>query len=714
MESKEEDYTITNEDIKFPTFHDKSLEEYFKKSKNSKESLIQDISQIMEKFEEIINLVTDLINKNENNFRTICDSYKLNSYDFFVLFTLINKVILAIKTKVEKKNIEDFKIPSFDDFFKNIEVMDIIKDQYKVTDTNYEIIKSKIDGYINVIKTILETDHECGILFMSYVFKYLSTIILKTKNQIDLFKQIKWVTEEEDSKKYHSDMIIFFDLITIFRVLETSDILLCNSYMVDKDDLYNYEEDSEEWLQLKPIVSRIHAKNKDEIENLNIKNHKEIEKLMIFLEKAVDFDSYLITNAFKALGLYLKFKLNFDENLMEFESKQNSLLNPDKKFFIDLAKIGNYPLIKTIRMSGYPKIAVREKIYMKRKYPEISLELIKNLLCKIYDKEIIEKNFENVKQNDREELDENLLKNFPNWAKEVPKVYKPYFISTRLLNSFEFKNFGLQDYKTSFFGLFKSKVEDKDPEEVKGLMIFIHGGGFLKTKSYFHETYLREICNNTKIPILCINYTGAPEHPYPEGLNDCYQVYMWIVEHCEQELGFIPEKIILSGDSSGGNLALALTFLLISLYLYEGKNIKLPDLLLPLYPACHTGVKNMSLSLASSFEDFLLGIKSLLFINKVYRGYYPNDLDPFLNPSEVTEDILKLLPKTIFLNATNDPLRDDSIRLIRKIAKIPGLDVKDYELQNYQHGFMGAEDANISGLPRRLVSKFINDFLNDN
>ena len=147
MESKEEDYTITNEDIKFPTFHDKSLEEYFKKSKNSKESLIQDISQIMEKFEEIIKLVTDLINKNENNFRTICDSYKLNSYDFFVLFKLINKVILAIKTKIEQKNIDDFKIPSFDDFFKNIEIMDIIKNQYQKADTNYEKIKSKIDSY---------------------------------------------------------------------------------------------------------------------------------------------------------------------------------------------------------------------------------------------------------------------------------------------------------------------------------------------------------------------------------------------------------------------------------------------------------------------------------------------------------------------------------------------------------------------------------------
>ena len=39
----------------------------------------------------------------------------------------------------------------------------------------------------------------------------------------------------------------------------------------------------------------------------------------------------------------------------------------------------------------------------------------------------------------------------------------------------------------------------------------------------------------------------------------------------------------------------------IALKLYEGKNIRLPDYILPLYPACHTGVKNMSLSLASSF-----------------------------------------------------------------------------------------------------------------
>jgi len=398
---------------------------------------------------------------------------------------------------------------------------------------------------------------------------------------------------------------------------------------------------------------------------------------------------------------------------MEFESKQSSLLNPDKIIFLDLVKLGDVKLFKTIREKTYPKIALREKIYMKKEYPEISLDYIKQLLIKIYGKEIIEKNFGNTKQKDRFILDKTLLKNLPTWSQKVPKQHKPYYVSTRLLNSYQFKNFGMKDYQSSFFGFFQTKIEKKEPEKVKGLIIFMHGGGFMKMKNFFHENYLRDICNQVNIPLLGFDYAPAPEHPYPEGLNDCFQAYMWVLDHCEKELGFKPEKIILAGTSSGGNFILALTFLLISMNIYEKKNIKLPDFLIPLYPACHTGLKNMSLSLASSFEANMLNIKSLMFINKIYRDYYPNDLDPFLNPSEVTEEILKYLPKTTFISATNDSLRDDIIRLIRKIAKIPDLDVKDYELEDYQHGFLEPDDAKISGLPRKLVSNFINEFLRE-
>ena len=708
---KEKDYTITNENIKFPVFIDKSLVPNFKKEKITKETLFQDINKIIEILDAILNQIFEMIQKNLNNFKALCDEYNLNSFDFFIIFRLIKDFMLLLKLKLEQKDEKEFKLISFDDFFKNAQYKDIINNQYKITDTKYETVKSKIDNYVNLMKEVLESKHECGIKFMSYVLKYYYSVLIKAQNQINAFIKIKFVSQNDNSKQYHKNMINYFDLIAIFKVFETSNILFSNSFFVDKDDLYNYEEDSEEWAKMKKIVYRIHAKNKDEIEKLNIEGQQKLEKMTIFFNKAINFDSYFITNVFKSAGYYLKFKFNSDENLMEFESKQSMLLNPNKIIFLDFMKLGDIKMFKTIREKSYPKITVREKIYMKKEYPEISLDYIKQLLIKIYGKEIIEKNFGNTKQKERIILDKTLIKNFPKWSQKVPKEYKPYYVSSRLLNSFNFKNFGMKNYQSSFFGLFQTKIEKKEAEKVRGIIIFLHGGGFMKMKNFFHENYLRDIVNQVNIPLIGFDYAAAPEHPYPEGLNDCFQGYMWILENCEKELGFKPEKIILAGDSSGGNFILALTFLLISMNIYENKNIRLPDLLIPLYPACHTGIKNMSLSLASSFEDHMLNIKSLLFINKVYRDYYPNDLDPFLNPSEVTEEILKHLPKTTIISATNDPLRDDTIRFMRKISKIPDLDVKDYELENYQHGFMGPDDLNISGLPRKLFSKIINEFL---
>ena len=708
---KEKDYTITNENIKFPVFIDKSLVPNFKKEKITKETLFQDINKIIQILDAILNQIFEMIQKNLNNFKALCDEYNLNSFDFFIIFRLIKEFVLLLKLKLEQKDEKEFKLISFDDFFKNAQYKDIINNQYKITDTKYETVKSKIDNYVNLMKEVLESKHECGIKFMSYVLKYYYSVLIKAQNQINAFIKIKFVSQNDNSKQYHKNMINYFDLIAIFKVFETSNILFSNSFFVDKDDLYNYEEDSEEWAKMKKIVYRIHAKNKDEIEKLNIEGQQKLEKMTIFFNKAINFDSYFITNVFKSAGYYLKFKFNSDENLMEFESKQSMLLNPNKIIFLDFMKLGDIKMFKTIREKSYPKITVREKIYMKKEYPEISLDYIKQLLIKIYGKEIIEKNFGNTKQKERIILDKTLIKNFPKWSQKVPKEYKPYYVSSRLLNSFNFKNFGMKNYQSSFFGLFQTKIEKKEAEKVRGIIIFLHGGGFMKMKNFFHENYLRDIVNQVNIPLIGFDYAAAPEHPYPEGLNDCFQGYMWILENCEKELGFKPEKIILAGDSSGGNFILALTFLLISMNIYENKNIRLPDLLIPLYPACHTGIKNMSLSLASSFEDHMLNIKSLLLINKVYRDYYPNDLDPFLNPSEVTEEILKHLPKTTIISATNDPLRDDTIRFMRKISKIPDLDVKDYELENYQHGFMGPDDLNISGLPRKLFSKIINEFL---
>ena len=49
----------------------------------------------------------------------------------------------------------------------------------------------------------------------------------------------------------------------------------------------------------------------------------------------------------------------------------------------------------------------------------------------------------------------------------------------------------------------------------------------LDCSTFICENYLRETSNEIGIPIIGIKYGCAPKHPYPEGLNDCFQVYMW-------------------------------------------------------------------------------------------------------------------------------------------------------------------------------------------
>ena len=97
---KENEYTITNENVKFPTFFDKSLVQSFTKEKITKEKLFQDIFKIIENLDIILNQILEMIKKNLNDFKTLCDKYNLNSSDFFIIFRLIKEFILVLKFKL--------------------------------------------------------------------------------------------------------------------------------------------------------------------------------------------------------------------------------------------------------------------------------------------------------------------------------------------------------------------------------------------------------------------------------------------------------------------------------------------------------------------------------------------------------------------------------------------------------------------------------------
>lgn len=84
--------------------------------------------------------------------------------------------------------------------------------------------------------------------------------------------------------------------------------------------------------------------------------------------------------------------------------------------------------------------------------------------------------------------------------------------------------------------LWGAQYDPNDPS-FDGLILHIHGGGFVTMSSSSHQTYTRRWANLVKKPLFSLDYRLAPKYPYPAALDDCWQVYNWLIDHSEEILG---------------------------------------------------------------------------------------------------------------------------------------------------------------------------------
>ena len=90
--------------------------------------------------------------------------------------------------------------------------------------------------------------------------------------------------------------------------------------------------------------------------------------------------------------------------------------------------------------------------------------------------------------------------------------------------------------------------------ELKPVLYYIHGGGFIGGTLEINEQLCRTMVEKTGCIAVQVGYRLGPEHPFPAGMNDCYEVLKWIYSNAES-LGGDRRKICVAGDSAGGNLA---------------------------------------------------------------------------------------------------------------------------------------------------------------
>jgi epsilon-lactone hydrolase len=94
-------------------------------------------------------------------------------------------------------------------------------------------------------------------------------------------------------------------------------------------------------------------------------------------------------------------------------------------------------------------------------------------------------------------------------------------------------------------------LPDAGPAE--GVMLYLHGGGYIGTSPTMYAFFTALLCRETSCAVFVADYRLAPEFPFPAGVEDAEQVLLTLVDH-----GVPPERLFLAGDSGGGGLATTL------------------------------------------------------------------------------------------------------------------------------------------------------------
>jgi acetyl esterase/lipase len=90
------------------------------------------------------------------------------------------------------------------------------------------------------------------------------------------------------------------------------------------------------------------------------------------------------------------------------------------------------------------------------------------------------------------------------------------------------------------------------PEGVAPTAVYLdfHGGGMMIGSPRLDDTRNAAYMEQLGVAVVSVDYRLAPEHPFPEGSDDCLAVAGWLVENAEAQFG--TGRLLIGGESAGG------------------------------------------------------------------------------------------------------------------------------------------------------------------
>jgi acetyl esterase len=223
------------------------------------------------------------------------------------------------------------------------------------------------------------------------------------------------------------------------------------------------------------------------------------------------------------------------------------------------------------------------------------------------------------------------------------------------------------------------------------VFVFLHGGGWVIGDLDSADNMARYLCKHVNCAVLSVDYRLAPEHVFPAAVEDCYAALAWAAAHAA-ELGGDPNRLLVGGDSAGGNLAAVVAQMCVQ---KGGPTLAGQVLFYAATDGAHLDTPSHK---AFGGQDYGLPTRDIDWFLNQYVPDPKDRLNPLVSPL-LAKDLHSLAPALV-VTAEYDVLRDEGEAYARRMEEA-GVKVKLMRCNGMVHGFLSAV-----GLVKRGVQYF--------
>lgn len=209
--------------------------------------------------------------------------------------------------------------------------------------------------------------------------------------------------------------------------------------------------------------------------------------------------------------------------------------------------------------------------------------------------------------------------------------------------------------------------------ETEGVCVYFHAGGWVIGDMEMSDALCRRLAAGAGCEVVSVEYRLAPEHPYPQPLDDAFAALEWVASVRRGPL-------IVAGESAGGNLAAACAI--------RARDAGAPEIVgqFLAYPVTDHDFTTGSYR-AIGGRNWLLSAADMQWF---WDQYCPPSVDrtnPWVSPLRIADPAA--VPPALIYVAELDPLRDEGLAYAARLAGA-GVPVKTRADAGMLHGYLSA------------------------